>query len=127
MKLASFTPQELYNVLAQGKGPDLHWFQEGVSLSHLATTFVAMANTFGGTVLLGVAPRSGQIQGVHNLAQTQDRIFQAALLADPPLVLPLPVLQKINETQVLWITIPAGLMDLTSAGLIILVLTTVSG
>jgi ATP-dependent DNA helicase RecG len=109
VKLASFTPQELYYIIAQGKGPDLQWFQEGVSLSHLAATFVAMANTSGGTVLLGVAPRSGQIQGIGNLHNTHDRIFQAALLADPPLVLPLPVLQNIDEAQVLWITVPAGL------------------
>ena len=109
MKLASFTLQEFFYIIAQGKGPDLHWFQEGVSLSHLAATFVAMGNTSGGTVLLGVAPRSGQIQGICNLRNTHDRIFQAALLADPPLVLPLPVLQNIDEAQVLWITVPAGL------------------
>lgn len=109
MKPVSFTLQDLYNIIAQGKGPDLHWFQDGVSLSHLGATFVAMANTSGGTVLLGVSPRSGQIQGISNLRDTHDRIFQAALLADPPLVLPLPVLQNIEESQVLWITVPAGL------------------
>jgi len=78
-------------------------------MSHLAATFVAMANTSGGTVLLGISPRSGQIQGISNERNTHDRIFQAALLAEPPLVLPLPVLQNIDESQVLWITIPAGL------------------
>ena len=78
-------------------------------MSHLAATFVAMANTSGGIVLLGISPRSGKIQGISNVRNTNDRIFQAALLADPPLVLPLPVLQNINESQVLWITIPAGL------------------
>ena len=109
MKPVSFTLQDLYNIIAQGKGPELHWFQDGVSLSHLGATFVAMANTSGGTVLLGVSPRSGQIQGISNLRDTHDRIFQAALMADPPLVLPLPVLQKIEESQVLWITVPAGL------------------
>ena len=109
MKLASINPQALYNIIAQGKGPDLHWFQDGVSLSDLGATFVAMANTSGGTVLLGVSPRSGQIQGISNIRDTHDRIFQAALLADPPLVLPLPVLQNIEESQVLWITVPAGL------------------
>jgi len=109
VKLASFTPQTLYNNIAQGKGLGLDWFQDGVSLSHLGATFVAMANTSGGTVLLGVSPRSGQIQGISNIRDTHDRIFQAALLADPPLVLPLPMLQNIEESQVLWITVPAGL------------------
>lgn len=109
MKLASFSPQELYYLIAQGKGPDLHWFEDGVSLSDLAATLVSMANTSGGTVLLGICPRSGQIQGISSVSNTHDRIFQAALLADPLLVLPLPVIQNINDSQVLWITIPAGL------------------
>ena len=109
MKLASFSPQELYYLIAQGKGPDLHWFEDGVSLSDLAATIVSMANTSGGTVLLGICPRSGQIQGISSVSSAHDRIFQAALLADPPLVLPLPVTQNINDSQVVWITIPAGL------------------
>jgi ATP-dependent DNA helicase RecG len=109
VKLASFSPQELYYLIAQGKGPDLHWFEDGVSLSDLAATLVSMANTSGGTVLLGICPRSGQIQGISSVSNTHDRIFQAALLADPLLVLPLPVIQNINDSQVLWITIPAGL------------------
>jgi ATP-dependent DNA helicase RecG len=111
---AAYTTQDLYNIVAQGKGPDLHWFQEDVSLSLLAASFVAMANTSGGTVLLGVSPRSGQVLGVQKVAHLRDRIFQAALLADPPLILPLPTVQKINQTHVLWITVPAGLPNVYS-------------
>jgi len=109
VKLASQIPQELFNLIAQGKGPDLHWFQEDVSLSQLAATLVAFANTSGGNVLLGVSPRSGQIQGVRNVSAILDKIFQAALLADPPLILPLPKIHQVNGLQVIWITVPAGL------------------
>jgi len=53
-----------------------------------------MANTQGGSVLLGVAPRSPQVQGLPDSEAALDLVFQAALLIDPPLVLPLP--------QVVW-------------------------
>lgn len=97
-------------------GPDLHWFPEDVPVSRLASTMVGMANTNGGVVLLGIAPRSGQIQGVSQPADSMDRIFQAALLADPPLVLPMPRLYAVSGSQadILWITVPRGLPNVYS-------------
>ncbi len=71
-------------------GPELHWFSEDVPATRLAATLVGMANTKGGTVLIGVSPRAGHIQGVHDRKEVTDRIFQAALLSEPPLVLPVP-------------------------------------
>jgi len=100
---------EIQGLLTQGMGSSLHWFPADVPVSRLAATLVAMANTRGGTVLIGVAPRSAQIQGVQDTAQLVDHIFQAALLADPPLVLPLPMITNVGHAQLLWITIPAGL------------------
>ena len=100
---------EVKALLAQGMGTTLHWFPADVPVSRLATTLVGMANTRGGTVLIGVAPRSAQIQGVPDSAEAVDRIFQAALLADPPLVLPLPLVTQAGHAQLLWVTIPAGL------------------
>jgi len=100
---------EIQGLLTQGMGSSLHWFPADVPVSRLATTLVAMANTRGGTVLIGVAPRSAQIQGVQDTAQVVDHIFQAALLADPPLVLPLPTIANVGHAQLLWITVPAGL------------------
>ena len=49
-----------------------------------------MANTEGGTVILGVSPRAGELVGIKDLEAAYERIFQAALLADPTLVLPIP-------------------------------------
>jgi ATP-dependent DNA helicase RecG len=109
VKAAPATSQDLYQRLAQGMGPDLHWFPQDVPLSQLAATLAAMANTMGGTVLLGIAPRSGQVHGVRDPEEAIDRIFQAALMADPPLVLPIPRVQSVQGDRVLWITIPAGL------------------
>jgi ATP-dependent DNA helicase RecG len=101
--------QDVNELLDGSMGPKLHWFPEETATSKLATVMVGMANTLGGTVLLGVAPRSGVVQGVRNPHEAQDRIFQAALLSDPPLVLPIPRLVHSAQGEVLWVTIPAGL------------------
>jgi ATP-dependent DNA helicase RecG len=111
---AAATSQDLYQLLAQGMGPDLHWFPEDAPLSRLAATLAAMANTLGGTVLLGIAPRSGQVHGVTDPEEAIDRVFQAALMADPTLVLPVPQLQSIQGNRVLWIAVPAGLPNVYS-------------
>lgn len=78
-------------------------------MTRLAETMVGMANTSGGTILLGVAPRSGYVQGVVDISKALDRVFQAALLADPPLVLPVPETVPAGEGQVLRLSIPPGL------------------
>jgi len=90
-------------------GPNLHWFPEDVPLSKMATTLVALANSLGGKLLLGIAPRSGQIQGLRDPELAMDRVFQACLLVEPTLVLPLPLVQEIEGEQILHITVPDGL------------------
>lgn len=105
---------DLHTLLAGGLRPELHWFPEDVQVTRLAAVLVGMANTTGGTVLLGITPRSGQIQGVRDPEEMLDRVFQAALLADPPLVLPVPRICPAGPTQVVWITIPGGLPNVYS-------------
>jgi ATP-dependent DNA helicase RecG len=109
-------PMDIYYLLAQGMGPELHWFPDDVSVSRLAAALVGMANTNGGTVLIGIAPRSGQVQGVPDPEEATDRVFQAAVLADPPLVLPVPTRHKVGTEQmcVLSINVPRGLPNIYS-------------
>ncbi len=90
-------------------GIDLHWFPGDISPARLAAVFVGMANTDGGVILLGVAPRSREVQGVSDPKKALDTVFQAALLADPPLVLPVPRVRPVDRAQVVEITIPTGL------------------
>lgn len=101
--------KEILDLLNQGMGQKLHWYPEDVPLSKLAGTLVSMANTAGGTVLLGLTPRSGQVHGINNPGEALDRVFQAALVADPPLILPFPQLHTVEGGQLLEITIPSGL------------------
>ncbi len=108
--VAQISQQEnILALIAQGMGPDLHWFPEAVSVSDLAATLVAMANTDGGRVILGIAPRAGNVQGVKDLDKSIDKVFQASLLIEPVLVLPLPVVKPAADEEVLVITVPSGL------------------
>jgi len=99
----------LVDLIAAGERPDLHWFPEDVAVTRLAATLVGMANTNGGTVLLGVSPRGGRIQGVHEPREVIDRVFQAALLSDPPLVLPVPRTEDVQGIPIVRVTVPPGL------------------
>lgn len=105
--------KEITELISQGKGPSLHWFSEDVALSSLAETLVGMANSQGGTILLGISPQSAEITGVSNPQAVQDRVLQAAMLAEPTLVLPLPRTYQLGDNgqtcSVLWVTVPAGL------------------
>jgi ATP-dependent DNA helicase RecG len=107
--------QDVDELLDGGMGPRLHWFPEETPVSKLAAVMAGMANGSGGVVLLGVAPRSGVVHGIQNPQEAQDRVFQAALLCDPPLVLPIPRLvqsshgEESSQGEVLWISVPAGL------------------
>jgi ATP-dependent DNA helicase RecG len=101
-------------LIDQGMGTATHWFPEDISVSSLAAILVGMANTTGGTVLLGVEPHSNRVQGIKNLGVTVDHIFQAALLADPPLVLPMPDKEMVGSHLVLRVTVPGGLPNVYS-------------
>ena len=114
MKVTNSFPPDILRLLSKGMGPELHWFPEDVQVSRLAAVLVGMANTSGGAVILGIAPRSGHVHGVRDLNETLDRVFQAALLADPPLVLPVPQQAACDQKCVLWISVPAGLPNVYS-------------
>ena len=94
--------------------PKVHWFPEGIQPARLAAVLVGMANTEGGTVLLGVAPRSGHLQGVQDIPQAVDTVFQAALLVEPPLVLPMPQTYTAGTACLLGVLVPAGLSHVYS-------------
>jgi ATP-dependent DNA helicase RecG len=90
-------------------GPALHWFPEDVPINQLAATLVGMANTAGGTLILGVAPRSGRLLGVKDVEAAIDRVFQAALLAEPSLLLPVPQVFTVGSFVIVQVLVPPGL------------------
>lgn len=100
---------DLYPILAQGMGTELHWLPEEVALEQLAMVLVGMANSCGGTVYLGIAPRSGRVQGVQDPGATIEKVIRAALLADPPLLIPVPQVHAVGAVEVVQVLVPAGL------------------
>jgi ATP-dependent DNA helicase RecG len=111
---------EIIQLIAYGMGPTLQWFPEDVPLSTLAMSLVGMANSNGGLVILGVSPHLGELVGVNDLDAANERVFQAALLADPTLVLPIPRQVRVikpgtRETVVvLLVSVPSGLPNVYS-------------
>lgn len=99
----------ILSLIAEGMGADLHWFPESVGVHELAETLAAMANSSGGRVLLGVAPRAGKVQGISDPQAALDKVFQAALLVDPVLVLPVPLIHPAAGKQVVEAAVPPGL------------------
>jgi len=79
------------------------------TLGTLAETMVAFANASGGTLLIGLDPRSGKPTGLPDTEATADRALKAALSTDPPLIIPLPEIAEPEEHSVLVITVPPGL------------------
>ncbi len=79
------------------------------TLGKLAETLVAFANTGGGTLFIGLDPRSGKPTGLQDSEATADRALKAALSTDPPLIIPLPEIAEPEEHPVLVITVPPGL------------------
>jgi len=100
---------EILPLLAHGMNESVHWCPDDTPPTRLAAILVGMANTAGGDVLLGVAPRSGEVLGVDDPADTVDRVFQAALLASPPLVLPLPTTHRVGTVSLVRVSVPPGL------------------
>ena len=100
---------ELQEKIKQGKGQTLDWHPQDVAAAALATSLVALANGAGGMVLVGLTPRSGRLQGLHDPQATMDLALEAALGVTPPLIIPLPQLLDIDGRALLCMSVPAGL------------------
>ncbi len=104
-------PPNIQQVIENGMSDVLHWFPEDVPVLKLAETMAGMANHLGGSIYLGVAPRTARIQGILRYPETLERIQQATLLCDPTLVIPIPIL---HPEEVIEIIIPSGLPNVYS-------------
>ena len=103
------TLEELRDLLQQGQGPTLAFESETVTPKRLATVLVAMANTDGGTIVVGVTPRGGKVTGLKDPERALDRALQAALSCEPPLIIPMPQIMHLDGKALLVITVPPGL------------------
>lgn len=106
------TPDDLGQLLKQGRGARLDWMSDGAPLEVMASTLAAMANSQGGSLVVGVSGPAATVVGVRDADQAQDRVLQAALSLEPPLIIPLPRVVRMNEKPVVIAVIPPGMPHL---------------
>jgi ATP-dependent DNA helicase RecG len=99
---------QVRTLLDNGSGTEVAFVPEKSAAQALAETLVALANTEGGTLLVGVT-RAGSVRGVREPDALCDRILLAALSIVPPLVLPMPEQAQVRERTVVAVRIPPGL------------------
>ncbi len=90
-------------------GPETELKSKATTPAALAETLVAFANAAGGTLLVGLDPRTGKLQGLTDPDATLDRALEAALSTDPPLIIPMPRVEEVEGKPVLVVTVPPGL------------------
>ncbi len=103
------TGDEILSLLQQGKGQGIEFKSERTSARKLAESLMALANASGGMVLVGVGPKSARVLGLRDAEAARDKAIEAALLTEPPLIIPLPEVVTLDDKDVLVITVPPGL------------------
>jgi ATP-dependent DNA helicase RecG len=100
---------DLHQVYEQGESETLAFELESASALKLAETFSALANTQGGTVLIGIDAASQTVKGIRELDAAREKALAAGLRCEPPLVLPRPTTVMLEGKPLLYVTVPSGL------------------
>ncbi len=101
--------QDVLSLVSAGRSADVDWLPGRAPVEDIAPLLVSMANSQGGTVLLGIAPRTDQIVGVDDPDAAIDRVLRATLSTTPPLIIPLAHKVKVGQFTLLVVTVPRGL------------------
>lgn len=107
------SPEQAATWVAGGGSASVAFLPETASPRKVGETLVALANAHGGVLLLGVNT-AGQVMGLSAPASARDQALEAALLAEPPLVLPLPELVTLAGRQLCAVHVPPGLSQVYS-------------
>lgn len=107
------TPEQASQWIASGGSGSVALLPETASPRRVGETLAALANAHGGVLLLGVNA-SGQPQGLAAPAAVREQAVAAALLAEPPLVLPLPELVAVAGRELCVVYVPPGLSQVYS-------------
>ncbi|MFN8527275.1 MAG: ATP-binding protein [Anaerolineae bacterium] len=102
-------PDDLQSAIKGGRTSHLDWLSENAPMDSIAATLTAMANSQGGMLVIGVLGPAGTVVGVKDADNTIDRVLQAALSIDPPLILPMPRASHVKDRPVVLVQIPLGM------------------
>jgi ATP-dependent DNA helicase RecG len=100
---------DMWQLIKNGRSTRADWFSEQAPLDSIATTMAAMANSHGGTLLLGIVGQTASMVGVRDTESVIDRILQAALSIDPPLIIPLPRVLHLSGKAIVSVQVPQGM------------------
>jgi ATP-dependent DNA helicase RecG len=101
---ANATDTEL---LETSPGPTSAWLPALPDEQRLAENLVALANSLGGRLTIGVTPEG--IEGVSNPNTLIDLVLRTALNLTPPLILPIPQTHPVDGRVVIVVDVPQGL------------------
>lgn len=100
-------------VLASGRSETVEWVGAQTPVEDIAATLNAMANSAGGTLIVGVSD-DRDIKGVEDASAAIDRVLQAAMQLEPPLIIPLPHIITVESKTLVVTVIPAGMPQVYS-------------
>ena len=100
---------DLWQLIKTGRSERLDWLSENAPLDTMAAVLTAMANSRGGTLVLGMIGPTATLLGVRDAGNAIDRVIQAALSIEPPLIIPMPRPATLKEKQVVVVHIPPGM------------------
>jgi ATP-dependent DNA helicase RecG len=101
--------QDILGLLDGGRSDEADWLPGRAPVGDIAETLAAMANTHGGTLLVGVSPRADRPVGVDDAANAINRVVEAALSIEPRLIIPFPRLIQIKGSPMVVVQIPRGM------------------
>ena len=101
--------KDVLALLERGRSDVVDWLPGRAPIIDIATCLSAMANSRGGTLLLGIAPRSEKPVGIDDADNAVNRVLEAALSIEPPLIIPLPQLLTVQGMPMIVIRIPRGM------------------
>lgn len=99
----------ILGLLGAGRNDTVDWLPGRAPVSDIATTLAAMANAHGGTLLLGVTPRTDKPAGVDDAENAVNRVLEAALAIQPPLIIPLPQQVQVKGSPMVVVQVPRGM------------------
>lgn len=105
----TITEPDIVALLEKGRSDVLELLPGRAPVGDIAVTLTAMANARGGMLLLGVAPRSDKPVGVDDADNAVNRVLEAALSIDPPLIIPLPQTLQVRGNPMVVVQVPRGM------------------
>ncbi len=103
------TEQDIQTLISDGRSAEVDWLPGRAPLEDVASVLVAMANSSGGMLLLGVAPRTDMLVGVEEPDNAVERVLRATLDVTPPLIIPLAQKVTIGQFTLVVVAVPKGL------------------